>query len=218
LTEASLPVLLRNHWHHHARFYAALVLGAAAYAAARALGWPAPAAFGSDAFFLVFIGWSFWLLATLTNNDLERKADVEDEGAIIVTLITLGAIAYTSFAIFHALNGKQKGSGLETILILAGAPLSWLMLQSVMVFHYADIYYRHDDRKDYVAPIDFPRCKEPGPAEFVYFSMVVGMTAQVADTNVQATDMRKAVTAHGVVSFFFNTVLIAMAVNAAVSK
>jgi uncharacterized membrane protein len=87
-----------------------------------------------------------------------------------------------------------------------------------MAFHYANLYYRRNDHADYVAPVNFPKCPEPGPTEFVYLAMVVGMTAQVADTNVQSTEMRRAVTLHAVVSFFFNTVLIAMAVNAAVSK
>ena len=215
--EAPLPPLLRHHWHHHARFYAALALGLAIYAAAIWSAWPVPAALGSDTFFLVFVAWSMWLTATLTGADLETKADIEDEGGFIVTLITLAAIVYTSIAIFTTLSDKHRGT-IEMLITLAGAPLSWLMLQEVMAFRYADLYYRDDDRADYVPPVDFPECDAPGPAEFVYLAMVVGMTAQVADTNVQSTGMRRAVTLHSVVSFFFNTVLIAMAVNAAVSK
>jgi uncharacterized membrane protein len=208
---------LAHHWHHHARFYVALALGLAAAAAARALQWPAPAALGADAFFLVFVLWSLWLAATLTGADLEKKADIEDEGAFVILLLTLAAIVYTSFAIFTTLNGGHRDAA-ATLIVLAGAPLSWLMLQSVMAFRYADLYYRRNERKDWIAPVNFPKTPEPGPAEFVYLAMVVGMTAQVADTNVQSTGMRRAVTLHSVVSFFFNTVLIAMAVNAAVSK
>ena len=43
------------------------------------------------------------------------------------------------------------------------------------------------------------------------------MTAQVSDVQVKTSVMRKAVLGHGVVSFFFNTVFIAMAVNAGVA-
>jgi uncharacterized membrane protein len=208
---------LRHHWHHHARFYIALVLGLAVYAAADALGGPVPLALGSDAFFLVSAVWSLWLAATLTARDLDRKADIEDEGAFVILLLTLAAIVYMSFAIFTTLNGGHRSTA-GTLIVLAGAPLSWLMLQHVMAFRYADIYYRHNDRPDWIPAVNFPKCPEPGPMEFVYLAMVVGMTAQVADTNVQSTDMRRAVTLHSVVSFFFNTVLIAMAVNAAVAK
>ena len=88
-----------------------------------------------------------------------------------------------------------------------------------MAFHYADIHYfddpstTQDDERD----LDFPGKGDPCAWDFLYFSFVVGMTAQVSDVQVKTTVMRKAVLWHGIVSFFFNTVFIAMAVNAAVS-
>jgi uncharacterized membrane protein len=63
----------------------------------------------------------------------------------------------------------------------------------------------------------FPGGAEPGPWDFLYYAFVVGMTAQVSDVQVFDTKMRRATLGHGVVSFFFNTVLIAMAVNAVVA-
>jgi uncharacterized membrane protein len=213
----SLPSALTRHAQHHGRFYFALALGAAVYAAARYFSLSAPEAIASDTFFCVFLIAGWWLVFTQSATDLDKRADIEDEGAFIVTLITLAAVVYTSFVIFTALNQKQHAGPLAMALTLAGAPLGWLTLQTVMAFRYADLYYRRNDAKDYVPPIAFPKSEQPGPWEFVYLAMVVGMTAQVADTNVQTTPMRRAVTLHAVVSFFFNTVLIAMAVNAAVS-
>ena len=67
------------------------------------------------------------------------------------------------------------------------------------------------------ALLDFPGCAAPGPWDFLYFSFVVGMTAQVSDVQVKTSVMRRAVLGHGVISFFFNTVFIAMAENAAVA-
>jgi len=46
---------------------------------------------------------------------------------------------------------------------------------------------------------------------------VIGMTAQTSDVGVTTTAMRKVTLLHSIVSFFFNTVLVAAAVNAAVS-
>ena len=46
---------------------------------------------------------------------------------------------------------------------------------------------------------------------------MIGMTCQVSDVQVKSAAMRQTVMAHGVASFFFNTVFIAMAVNAGVS-
>jgi uncharacterized membrane protein len=209
---------LANHARHHARFYASLLLGAVAFVVARALALPVPAAIGSDMFFAAFAITGFWLIVTLSDDDLKKKADVEDEGALIVTLLMLAAIVYSIVAVFLALNQKHQSTPLELVLLLIGAPLGWVALQLVMTFHYAHIHYRGDDRKGYVPSVEFGKCKEPGPWEFLYLSMTVGMTAQVSDTNVQTMQMRRAITAHAVVSFFFNTVLIALAVNAAVAN
>jgi uncharacterized membrane protein len=100
-----------------------------------------------------------------------------------------------------------------------GALLGWFVLHTVMAFHYADIYYfddpeTHDDDSH---DLEFPGSALPGPWDFLYFSFVVGMTAQVSDVQVKTSVMRRAVLFHGVASFFFNTVFIAMAVNAAVA-
>jgi len=66
--------------------------------------------------------------------------------------------------------------------------------------------------------LDFPGPKkDPGVWDFLYFATVVGMTAQTSDVQVTTTTMRKFVLLHGIVSFAFNTVLIAIAVNVVVS-
>ncbi|MEO8896257.1 MAG: DUF1345 domain-containing protein, partial [Rhizomicrobium sp.] len=102
---------------------------------------------------------------------------------------------------------------LPLVLAAIGAPLGWCVLHTVMAFHYADIYYFDDSERD----LEFPGRGDPGPWDFLYFSFVIGMTAQVSDVQVKTTVMRRSVLWHGIVSFFFNTVFIAMAVNAGVT-
>ena len=48
-------------------------------------------------------------------------------------------------------------------------------------------------------------------------AFIVGMTAQTSDTAITTTEMRKMNLLHAIVSFFFNTVLVAAVVNAAVA-
>ena len=62
-----------------------------------------------------------------------------------------------------------------------------------------------------------PGGEEPDGTAFLYFSYVVGMTAQTSDTAVVSNAMRRLVTLHGVFSFFFNTVIVAASVNVAIS-
>jgi uncharacterized membrane protein len=51
----------------------------------------------------------------------------------------------------------------------------------------------------------------------VYFSFVIGMTAQVSDVGITDKTIRRTVTAHGIISFIFNTALLALMVNIAAS-
>jgi uncharacterized membrane protein len=84
--------------------------------------------------------------------------------------------------------------------------------------HYAHLFYDPAERKDagkILGGLEFPETKEPDYWDFVYFSLVIGMTCQVSDVQVTARHMRHLVTAQGVIAFFYNTVIVALAVNIA---
>ena len=51
----------------------------------------------------------------------------------------------------------------------------------------------------------FPDDDKPDYWDFIYFSFVIGMTFQVSDVQVHQQGIRRLVTAHGFVSFLFNT-------------
>jgi uncharacterized membrane protein len=148
-------------------------------------------------------------------------ADDEDEGLVLIVLITLGAIFFSLASIFSLLNAGGRPERLPLFLSLLSAPLGWLVLHTSASLQYAHFYY--------VKPVSesgangdsggllFPGTQQPGPWDFLYFSFVVGMTAQVSDVQVTSTRMRRLTLGHGVVSFIFNTVLIAMAVNVIVA-
>ena len=203
----------------HARFYIALACGVAACAVARALNLPAPFLAAGDAFYLVFLILIAVMVAGQSPKDLKKRAKTEDEGIAIVFLVTLATIVYFCAAVFIALHKKHDIDPLSLGLALAGAPLGWLTLQAIMAFHYADVHYFDDPScADNEGDLEFPGDRgDPGPWDFLYYSFVVGMTCQVSDVQVLTTPMRRLTLLHGVVSFFFNTVFIAMAVNAGVA-
>lgn len=210
---------MRAAFTRHVRFYAALACGLAAWGLAAALGleWPLLAA--GDVFYLVFLGFCLAQIAGQKPADLRRRARSEDEGIGVVVLITLATMAFFVVAVFAALHRKENGLALAPLLLAAaGALLGWFVLHTVMAFHYADIHYFDDpDRKGDKKDLAFPGNGDPGPWDFLYYSFVVGMTAQVSDVQVTTTAMRRATLLHGVISFFLNTVFIALAVNAGVS-
>ena len=203
----------------HIRFFSALSCGVAAYGLAIGFGLEAPLLAGGDVFYLVFLGLCLRLIARQSAADLKRRARRQDEGIAIVLLITLATMGYFCGAVFIALNRKSGGPDLGPLILAGiGAPLGWLVLHTVMAFHYADIHYFDDpDCADDQTDLLFPGGGDPGPWDCLYYSFVVGMTAQVSDVQVTTTLMRRATMLHGVMSFFFNTVFIAMAVNAAVA-
>ena len=209
---------INRHLHHHGRFYAAAALGAAVYAAMSLAHVSVAAAAAGDTFFAVYLAASGWLLVNSTNADVKSRAKTEDEGAMIVIALALAAMAFSVVGIFIVLNQAHRPDWLSLMLALAAAPLGWFVLHTILAFHYVDLYYFASASEASDKALEFPGTKEPDLWDFIYFSFVIGMTAQVSDVQVRTTNMRKAVTGHSVVSFFFNTVLIAMAVNAAVAS
>jgi uncharacterized membrane protein len=206
----------KAHLHHHARFYAAALLGVAVYAVCRALEAPVRVAAAGDAFFIAYLAASALLVARLGESGLKKRAAVEDEGSFIVLVIALGIIALCVFEIFTLLNQVRRPGTIAFLLSLAGAPLGWFTLHTLSAFRYANLHYLGDGAGKARALI-FPGTEEPGVWDFLYFSFVVGMTAQVSDVQITSASVRRTVLVHSVVSFFFNTVLIAMAVNAVVA-
>jgi len=202
----------------HLRFYLALGCGLLAFAVGLAGGLPAAALVGGDVFYAVFLGLCLAAAMGQTAENLKSLARAEDDGILIVILITGATMAYFCAAVFEALARKQGIQLLPLVLAGIGAPLGWAVLHAVMAFHYANLHYFDDpDAPDEGRDLDFPGRGEPDLWDFLYFSFVIGMTAQVSDVQVKTTVMRKAVLGHGLASFFFNTVFIAMAVNAAVA-
>ena len=210
----TLPAALSR----HSRFYIALACGLATFGAAHFAGMDVAALAGGDVFSLVFLALCGRMIAGQTPADLKKRARSEDEGIAIVILVTLVTMVFFCEAAFVAINNKH-GLGLAPLLLAGlGAPLGWLVLHTVMAFHYANLHYFIDpDCKGDGGDLEFPGKGDPGPWDFLYFSFVIGMTAQVSDVQVTTTAMRRTVLWHGIVSFFFNTVFIAMAVNAAVA-
>lgn len=205
----NLPAALSR----HIRFYIALVCGLLAFAGAHFAGLDVAVLAGGDVFYLVFLAVCALTIVRQKPADLKKRASSEDEGIAIVILVTLATMVFFCEAAFVAINNKH-GLDLAPLLLAGlGAPLGWLVLHTIMAFHYADLHYFQDATPD----LEFPGKGDPGPWDFLYFSFVIGMTAQVSDVQVLTTPMRRTVLWHGMISFFFNTVFIAMAVNAAVA-
>ncbi|MGB3810522.1 MAG: DUF1345 domain-containing protein [Parvibaculum sp.] len=210
-----------KHARHHARFYISAVIGVLAwFASGDIVQGPLRFVIAGDTFFLVYLIVTGIFLTHLTPERMRKRSDFEDEGIAIIALITLTAVSLSLGAIFTMLRSDGTPDPLLLILSLCGVPLGWFTFHTVMASHYAHLYYMPQagaEKRADARGLDFPATQEPGSWDFLYYSFVVGMTAQVSDVEVSDAGMRKMTLAHSVISFFYNTVLLALAVNVAVS-
>ena len=207
----------------HFPFYVAAILGLAAYVLAYYMLRGYAIAVAGNAFFITYLGLNAIRLPALTADYLKRYAQSADEPSVIIMLVTLGAVAVATLSLFLAINDNSTGAPYHLLLSLASVALGWLTIHMMGAFHYAHVYWRPSGEKGSPAGkvqrwhggLDFPGTKEPGIFDFLYFAYVVGMTAQTSDVSITTTRMRRINLLHAIVSFFFNTVLVAAAVNVA---
>ncbi len=86
--------------------------------------------------------------------------------------------------------------------------LSWLLLHTGYSRFYSGMLATKDP-----GALVFPECPWPGPVEFAYFSFTVGVTFAVSDVEIVSRRMRWHVLIHSVLSFVFNSAVIAIVVN-----
>ena len=207
-----------NHWRHHNRFYLSVLLGVIVWTASWTLGEQLRLVLAGDVFFAAYLT-SMGLLAEGHGaSALRRRSAIEDEGTTLIVLLTLAAIIFSLVSLFAIVDQKDKPDSLVLALSIASVPLGWFTLHIILAFRYAHIYYTQvkGQAAGDAGGLKFPDTDEPCGWDFVYHSFVVGMTAQVSDVATASTKMRKLTWAHSVVAFFYNTVLIALAVNIAV--
>jgi uncharacterized membrane protein len=197
----------------HGRFLAAFGIGTLAGLAA-GLG-AVPGVYGLligvDAFFLLYLGLMLQLAGRLTHADLRAHAADDDEGLPLILILALVAALASVTAIFLVTNAEASPLAAR-LAALISLPLGWATIHVLAAFHYAHLHYRSP-----VPGFQFPGTGEPDAWDFLYASFTIGMTAQVSDVEVATRQMRRAVLLHGVASFFYNTCILALAVNAALS-
>ena len=146
---------------------------------------------------------------------IRRNAVLQDDGRFLILLVTaLGAFASIAAIVFE-LSGTHRNA-LQLTLATVTIALSWAMVHTTFALHYAHDYYRGAKP----GGLQFPSGDEHDHADywdFVYFSFVIGMTAQVSDVGITDKVIRRTATAHGIISFVFNTALVALMVNIAAS-
>ncbi len=149
-------------------------------------------------------------------------ADKQDEGEWTLFWITLAGASASFVALTAELSSSKDLPHLERNLhvALVGLTLlvSWLLTHVVFALRYAHEYYdRVTGTGNVAGGLEFPGAEAPDYWDFAYFALVVGMTFQVSDVQITSRKLRRLALVHGLLSFLFNTVIVALTVNIAAS-
>ena len=107
----------------------------------------------------------------------------------------------------------QRIAGLHLFMAALAVIEAWLLIHTVFTLHYGHVFYRSEQEAGTGGGLIFPGGHHPDYQDFAYFSFVVGMTCQVSDVNVTSRSMRRLALLHGLLSFAFNTVILALSIT-----
>ena len=203
---------LARFWHLHFRLVLSAAFGTAVTLTLLALPWGTATRLlvGWDSGVVLYLALIYWYMAHASIARMRQRAAIDDEGAIALLVLTTTA-ALASLAAVVAEIG-QAPSPYHVVLGMGTILLSWTFMHSIFALHYAREFFGkgYDER---TGGLVFPGKEDPDYWDFLYYSLVVAMTAQVSDVQITSKTIRRLTTVHGVASFFFNLTVLALTVN-----
>ena len=139
----------------------------------------------------------------------------------VFTFIVLAAFV-SLFAILYLVTGldeiKDTHSLSAILLPILSVGCSWLLIHTVFTLWYAHLFYsyqslQHKKDREHLGGLEFPGEEHPAFMDFAYFSFVLGMTFQVSDVQITSGKIRRLALLHGLLSFVYNTVIVALSIN-----
>jgi uncharacterized membrane protein len=229
-----MPTATARGWYHPVAIFDSLILRPRIYLAAIA---------GAAAFFLcpstmpgtlrtsiawdvsgiVYLMLAFRLMYYCDVSHIKSVASTRDDSRAVILGIILMAICASFVAIAQLIShGKQPSVDSSEKILLAFIAIftiviSWTVTQVAFTLHYAHEYYRPGENSDAEGGLDFPHSDTPDYWDFLYFATSIGATSQTSDTAIKSHNLRRLVTLHAVIAFFFNTAVLALTVNIAAS-
>ena len=167
---------------------------------------------GWDVAVVIYLLWTWGSVGRLDPGDTAQLAKREDPSTPVAELVILGAGTAMLAAVGLALvKAGQTAGGLKAYLVSIGVlsvVLSWTVVHTVFALRYARAYYSEP-----AGGIDFNEAEPPNYVDFAYYAFTVGMTFQVADTNITARAVRRTTLHHALLSYLFGAVLLGLVIN-----
>ena len=155
------------------------------------------------------------MILALDATKTRARAATADPGRTAVWVVVLMACAVSLFAGTVVMRRAAAIDPARKLLLVAlcliAVLLAWALTHTAFALRYAHLYYRDDHEGE--GGLDFPGGAKPADFDFAYFSYTVGMCFQVSDVTVSSPQIRRTVLAHALLSFAYNTVIVALALN-----
>ncbi len=168
-------------------------------------------------FGMILLSWV--LFFTIKPDELSHIVAKQDENVKIIFSIVIIAVSFSllgTLALIGDNVSMTENKLLHFLISLSPVVFSWILLHTTFTIHYAHLYhdYTPSNTDSKVGGIEFPVKTTPDYLDFAYFSFVIGMTFQVSDIVITSRLIRRFVLLHSLISFVFNTVIVALTISA----
>jgi uncharacterized membrane protein len=174
------------------------------------------AAWDCAALAMTALAWSF--IARAAPARTRVWAASIDPGRLAIGGFVIVASAFSLLATGFALRGAKtcplEGRNLFLGLGLLAVASAWALTHTMYTLRYAHLYYRDGIERE--GGLTFPGGGHPAYIDFAYYAFTVGMCFQVSDVTITNPRLRRETLAHALLSFLYNTVILAVALNFAI--
>jgi uncharacterized membrane protein len=161
-----------------------------------------------------------WMMVRADHHRMRRVALAHAEGASTVLMVVIAAAAVSLGAVVVELAAAKAPGARHALphllFALATVAGSWLLVPVMFTLGYASVFYRTTGGEGLKFPSDDPAFR-PDYGDFLYFSFTLAVASQTADVSVSSPTMRRLVLLQSLVSFVFNTTILAFTINIAAS-
>jgi uncharacterized membrane protein len=169
-----------------------------------------------DGFALTLLALLWFSILSSGIEGIRFRARNQDLSKLLIFIFTIAAACSSIFAVVALLSAAKNGNhvGLHAALSILAVLAAWTLVHTMFTLRYAHFYYGEGESPDQpVGGLEFPSDENPNYLDFAYFSFVIGMTCQVSDVQISSKSLRSLALVHGILSFCFNTVILALTIN-----
>lgn len=151
----------------------------------------------------------------IDHHHILQRAIQQDASKWVILVLVIITLVMCFIAIIIEINHLPKDAAIRTghlglsILTIISA---WFLMHTIFAIHYAHDFYLALEKHKY-GGLAFPSTPNPTYPDFLYFSYIIGTSAQTADVSITRQPMRVLNTLHLLLAYGFNTTILAIAIN-----